>query len=137
MQTRLTFCSVPSGPALDVVAFTRDMLGGLLSVGEGLRGIVVDVLKFGCTQLGCWFGWRTPIVAQCDVISGCSGSDTVALMRGRDVLTVSDFGGTLASKLTLVNTWFPRAPCDVISGSCKSTVEVGEGEEEGVETLVS
>ena len=40
---------MPSGPALDVVAFTRDMLGGLLSVGEGLRGIVVDVLKFGCT----------------------------------------------------------------------------------------
>ena len=58
-------------------------------------------------------------------------------MRGRDVLTVSDFGGTLASRLTLVSTWLPRAPCDVTSGSCKSTVDVGEGEEEGVETIVS
>jgi hypothetical protein len=68
-------------------------------------------------------------------------------MRGRDVLTVSDFGGTFANRLTLLVS--VRSPLGgPISGRSSRTsrelpdvgneaVDVGDGDDDGVDTDVS
>lgn len=76
-----------------------------------------------------------------DAMSCWSGKETVALMIGRDDLTVSDFCGTFASRLTLLVS--RTSPLELATSERLSdvdgidAVDVGEGDEDGVETDVS
>jgi hypothetical protein len=71
-------------------------------------------------------------------MSGGSGSDAVALIKGRDALTVSDFGGTLASRFTLlVRVKSPLGAAMSGRSSRELPDDTGDGDEEGVDTDVS
>ena len=60
------------------------------------------------------------------------------MISGRDVLMVSDFGGTLANRLTLFVSVRSLLGGPISGRSSRDVpVDVGDGEEDGVDTEVS